>query len=136
MTALQEGMEIGDEAQVKVGPVDGDISPDTNPYFTTEDGRALAAWKAEQAATAAAAAEAERIAAAAAARALEQQSAEATAERARAADTSMDVAGEEVDIARGTNKETLEAIQKRHQASPSTPGSRTSYSSTGQRRQS
>jgi hypothetical protein len=35
MTALQEGMEIGDEAEVTLQAIDGDISPSTDPYFTT-----------------------------------------------------------------------------------------------------
>lgn len=140
MTALQEGMEIGPEAEVTLQPIDGDISPDTNPFFDEERGRDFEEYKRKQAE--AAAEKAERLAAAAAAAAAhaareeERQSPEAAAERARSDDTSIDISGEEVDIARGTNKETIEAIQKRHRASPSTPGSRTSYSSTGQRRQS
>ena len=39
MTALQEGMEIGDEAEITPQLVEGDLSPSADPYFTTEDGR-------------------------------------------------------------------------------------------------
>lgn len=136
MTALQEGMEVGPEAEVILQPIDGDISPSTNQFFTTEDGRLRYEQQMRDRAARRKAERAAQIAAAQAAEARAQASAEATAERAKKGDTTMDVGGTKVDVARGTSKESLESAAKRIRAEGNRGGGSVSVSSGGSVRRS
>jgi hypothetical protein len=131
MTALQEGMEIGEEAMVAPRIISGDLAPGDNPFFTTEGGRRVA-----HEAAAAKIKASQILALQHAAEQRDLQSAKATAERAKTGDTTFDVGGKEVSVGRGISEESLESIRKKEQSQPATPGSNTSYNSAGSRRSS